>query len=60
MFKREGVVMREVREWVMSVPRLGLKDLKCNRVKVIQLNLRTTGEEPKKINEAKNSHNPRL
>ena len=34
---------------------LGVKDLKCDGVKAIQLKLKATAEEPKKINEAKNS-----
>ena len=54
MFKREGVVTREVREWVISVPRLGLKDLKRDGVKAVQLKLKATADEPKKVNEAKN------
>ena len=54
MFKREGAVTREVREWVISVPRLGLKDLKCDGVKAVQLKLKATADEPKKVNEAKN------
>ena len=28
MFKREGEVTREAREWIISILRLGLKDLK--------------------------------
>ena len=55
MFKREGAVTREVREWVISIPRLGLKDLKRDRVKAVQLKLKATTEEPRKISEAKNS-----
>ena len=33
---------------------LGVKDLKCDGVKAVQLKLKATAEEPKKINEAKN------
>ena len=33
---------------------LGVKDLKCNGVKAVQLKLKATAGEPKKINEAKN------
>ena len=56
MFKREGVVMRETREWMLFVLRLGLgvEDLKRDRVKAVQLILKATVEEPKKINEARN------
>ena len=54
MFKREGAVTREVREWVISVPRLGLKDLKRDGVKGVQLKLKATADEPKKVAEAKN------
>ena len=57
MFKREGAVTREASEWVISAPRLGLKDSKRNRVKAVQLKLKATVEEPKKINKVKNSHN---
>ena len=39
---------------MISVRRLGLKDLKRDGVKVAQLKLKATAEEPKKINEAKN------
>ena len=44
---------REAREWMISVPRLGLKDWKRDRVKAVQLKVKATAEEPKKINEAK-------
>ena len=39
---------------MISVRRLGLKDLKHEGVKVAQLKRKATAEEPKKINEAKN------
>ena len=42
---------------MISILRLGLKDLKCDGVKVTELKLKVTAEEPKKINEVKNSHN---
>ena len=45
---------------MISVQRLGLKDLNRDRVKVAQLKLKATAEEPNKINEVKNSHNRRL
>ena len=32
-----------------------MKDLKCDGVEGVQLKLKATAEEPKKINEAKNS-----
>ena len=33
---------------------LGVKDLKCDGVKGVQLKLKATAEEPKKINKVKN------
>ena len=33
---------------------LGVKDLKCDGVKAVQLKLKATAEKPKKVNEAKN------
>ena len=43
--------MDDIRSEIMP---LGVKDLKHNRVKGIQLKLKAIAEEPKKINEAKN------
>ena len=60
MFKRGGRVTREAREWMISVPRLGLKDLKRDGVEAVQLKHKVIAEEPKKINEVKNSHKRRL
>ena len=57
MFKIEGAVMRGVGEYMISILRLGLKDLKHDRVKAVQLKLKATAEEHKKINKVKNSHN---
>ena len=54
MFKGEGRVTREAREWMISVPSLGLKELKRDGVKAVQLKLKATADEPKKENEAKN------
>ena len=51
---------REAREWMISVPRLGLKDLKRDGVEAVQLKHKVIVEEPKKINEVKNSHKRRL
>ena len=39
---------------MISLPKLGLKDWKRDRVKAVQLKVKATAEEPKKINEAKN------
>ena len=51
---------REAREWMISVSRLGLKDLKRDGFKAVQLKRKVIAEEPKKINEVKNSHKRRL
>ena len=40
---------------MISVQRLGLKDLKRDGVKVAQLKLKATAVEPKKTNEVKNA-----
>ena len=39
---------------------LGVKDLKRDGIKAVQLKVKATAEEPKKINEVKTSHNLHL